>query len=192
MISSCPSDKLSSFDKSYGGWLTNIREDQQVATTNTGSGKFKDMTMSSKEYKAFAKKREPSRSVAGNCLRAFVVGGLICVLGQAIQNGYMSWLKLSSTQASNPTVATLIFISVILTSLGVYDKIAQWAGAGTAVPVTGFANSMCSAALEHRSEGLVLGVGGNMFKLAGSVIVYGAVAAFFVGLVHVIFGLGGQ
>jgi len=164
-----------------------------VASTSSGNGgKFKDMTMSSKEYKAFAKKREPARSVAGNCLRAFLVGGLICVIGQAIQNGYMSWLKLSSTQASNPTVATLIFIAVILTSLGVYDKLAQWAGAGSAVPVTGFANSMCSAALEHRSEGLVLGVGGNMFKLAGSVIVYGAVAAFLVGLVHVVLGTGGQ
>nr|WP_245948282.1 stage V sporulation protein AC [Paenibacillus sambharensis] len=155
-------------------------------------GKYKNMTMSSKEYKAFAKSREPGRSVLKNCLRAFVVGGLICVLGQAVQNGYMAWLHLTSTQASGPTVATMIFISVVLTSLGVYDKMAQWAGAGTAVPVTGFANSMCSAALEHRSEGLVLGVGGNMFKLAGSVIVYGAVAAFFVGIAHVILGTGGQ
>lgn len=163
-----------------------------MATKNARTGKFKNMTMSSKEYKAFAKQREPSRSILTNCIKAFFTGGLICVLGQFIQNGYMTWLHLSREQASNPTVATLIFASVLLTSLGVYDKMAQWAGAGTAVPVTGFANSMCSAALEHRSEGLVLGVGGNMFKLAGSVIVYGAVAAFFVGLVHVIFGLGGQ
>lgn len=163
-----------------------------MATKSAGAGKFKNMTMSSKEYKAFAKQREPSRSVFANCVRAFVTGGLICVLGQAIQNGYMAWLHLSASQASNPTVATLIFLSVVLTSLGVYDKMAQWAGAGSAVPVTGFANSMCSAALEHRSEGLVLGVGGNMFKLAGSVIVFGAVAAFVVGLIHVIFGLGGQ
>lgn len=163
-----------------------------MATKNAGAGKFKNMTMSSKEYKAFAKQREPSRAVLANCVKAFFAGGLICVIGQFIQNGYMSWLHLSKAQAGNPTVATLILISVLLTSLGVYDKMAQWAGAGTAVPVTGFANSMCSAALEHRSEGLVLGVGGNMFKLAGSVIVYGTVAAFLVGLVHVIFGLGGQ
>jgi stage V sporulation protein AC len=148
--------------------------------------------MSSKEYKTFAKQREPARSVFANCVRAFVTGGLICVLGQAIQNGYMSWLKLSAEQAANPTVATLIFLSVLLTCLGVYDKLAQWAGAGSAVPVTGFANSMCSAALEHRAEGLVLGVGGNMFKLAGSVIVYGTVAAFVIGLIHVIFGLRGH
>ncbi|MNR51930.1 SpoVA protein [compost metagenome] len=80
----------------------------------------------------------------------------------------------------------MIIISVILTSFGIYDKIAQWAGGGTSVPVTGFANSLCSAAIEHRSEGLVLGVGGNMFKLAGSVIVFGTVAAFFVGIAHLI------
>lgn len=163
-----------------------------MATKTAGRGKFKPMSMSSKEYKAFAKQREPSRSVFGNCVRAFISGGLICVLGQAIQNGYMTWMKLSATQAASPTVATLIFIAVLLTCFGVYDKLAQWAGAGSAVPVTGFANSMCSAALEHRSEGLVLGVGGNMFKLAGSVIVFGTVAAFIIGLVHVIFGLGGQ
>lgn len=93
--------------------------------------------------------------------------------------------------AGNPTVAVLIIISVILTSFGVYDKIAQWAGAGSSVPVTGFANSLCSAAIEHRAEGLVLGVGGNMFKLAGSVIVFGTVAAFIVGIVHLIITGGG-
>jgi stage V sporulation protein AC len=114
------------------------------------------------------------------------------VLGQAIQEMFVHLMGMSQEAASNPTVATLILISVILTSLGVYDKIAQWAGAGSAVPVTGFANSMCSAALEHRSEGLVLGVGGNMFKLAGSVIVFGTVAAFFVGIAHLILGTGGQ
>lgn len=96
----------------------------------------------------------------------------------------------SKEAASNPTVSVLILISVILTCLGVYDKIAQWAGAGTAVPVTGFANSMCSAAIEHRSEGLILGTASNMFKLAGSVIVFGVVAAFFVGIFSLIFGGG--
>ncbi len=112
------------------------------------------------------------------------------MLGQAIQEVFMYSLNMSSKEASNPTVAVLILLSIVLTCLGVYDKIAQWAGAGTAVPVTGFANSMCSAALEHRSEGLVLGVGANMFKLAGSVIVFGVVAAFFVGLVYFFFGIG--
>ncbi|MFS0727467.1 stage V sporulation protein AC [Paenibacillus sp. 1P07SE] len=153
---------------------------------------FKQVAMSAKEYKSFAQVREPSRSIGANCIKAFLVGGAICTFGQLIQNLYMTYLKMTETQASNPTVATLILIAVILTSLGVYDKLAQWAGAGSAVPVTGFANSMCSAALEYRSEGLVLGVGGNMFKLAGSVIVFGTVAAFFVGIVHLILGTGGQ
>jgi stage V sporulation protein AC len=100
---------------------------------------------------------------------------------------FVEWGGFDKKDAGNPTVAILILISVILTGLGVYDKIAQWAGAGSAVPVTGFANSMASAAIEHRSEGLVLGVGGKLFKLAGPVIVFGVVAAFIVGIVHLIF-----
>src|SRR4051794_26590333 len=115
------------------------------------------MSMSPKEYQTFAKKREPARSIFTNCIKAFVIGGAICVLGQAIQEMFIHLMNMKPEEASNPTVAVLILLSVILTSLGVYDKIAQFAGAGTAVPVTGFANSMCSAALEARSEGLVLG-----------------------------------
>jgi stage V sporulation protein AC len=157
----------------------------------TGS-KYKKMTMSPKEYQAFAKTREPSRSVLANCIRAFLVGGAICLVGQAIQDMFVYLFDMGRKEAGNPTVAVLVLISVILTCMGVYDKLAQWAGAGSAVPVTGFANSMCSAALEHRSEGLVLGVGGNMFKLAGAVIVFGSVAAFFVGIISMIFGTEGQ
>ncbi|QWU18288.1 stage V sporulation protein AC [Paenibacillus sophorae] len=138
-----------------------------------------------------AKKHEPSRPVLKNCFRAFLSGGLICVIGQAIQGAFMANFNMSSKQAASPTVAVMILISVILTCFGVYDKLAQWCGAGTAVPVTGFANSMCSAALEHRAEGIVLGVGANMFKLAGSVIVFGVVAAFVVGIVYIFLGHGG-
>ncbi|MBM7565579.1 stage V sporulation protein AC [Paenibacillus sacheonensis] len=163
-----------------------------IATKSAGQNKYKKMAMSPKEYQNFAKSREPSRSILANCIRAFLVGGMICIVGQAISEAFVYGFNMSRTEAGNPTVAVLILISVILTCLGVYDKIAQWAGAGTAVPVTGFANSMCSAALEHRTEGLVLGVGANMFKLAGSVIVFGVVAAFFVGLVYFIFGIGGH
>ncbi|WP_422661402.1 stage V sporulation protein AC [Paenibacillus sp. EC2-1] len=147
--------------------------------------------MSPEEYKTIAKKHEPPRSLLINCLKAFLVGGLICVIGQGIQQFFMSVGHMDAKEAGNPTVAVLIILSVILTSMGVYDKIAQWAGAGTAVPVTGFANSMCSAALEHRAEGLVLGVGASMFKLAGSVIVFGTVAAFIIGIIYALFGLGG-
>ena len=98
----------------------------------------------------------------------------------------IKWGGFEKANAGDPTVAILIILSVLLTSIGVYDKIGQWAGAGSAVPVTGFANSMASAAIEHRSEGLVLGVGANMFKLAGSVIVFGTVAAFVVGIIRLI------
>ncbi|MBW7473775.1 stage V sporulation protein AC [Paenibacillus oenotherae] len=163
-----------------------------MATKSAGKSKYKKMTMSPQEYQTFAKTREPNRSVGANCIRAFIVGGGICLLGQGIQDMFVHVFGMSKTDASNPTVAVLIFISVVLTSMGVYDKIAQWAGAGSAVPVTGFANSMCSAAIEHRSEGLVLGVGANMFKLAGGVIVFGTVAAFFVGIIYMIFGIRGH
>ncbi len=88
-------------------------------------------------------------------------------------------------------MAVMIFLAVTLTALGVYDHIAQWAGAGTAVPVTGFANSIAAAAIEHRSEGLVLGVGANMFKLAGSVIVFGVFAAFVIALIKTTLALPG-
>ncbi|UHA75824.1 stage V sporulation protein AC [Paenibacillus sp. 481] len=145
--------------------------------------------MSEQEYKQLAQKKEPPRSVFTNCWRAFLVGGTICLIGQGIQQLFITYFKMNKEQAGNPTVVVLVLLSVILTSCGVYDKIAQWAGAGSAVPVTGFANSMCSAALEHRSEGLVLGVGGNMFKMAGSVIVFGTVAAFVVAIVYLIFGI---
>jgi len=156
------------------------------------SKKEKKTSPVQRDYQQLASGLEPKRPAFANCLRAFFVGGAICILGQAIQDMFVRWGGFDKQQASNPTVAILILISVILTSCGVYDKIAQWAGAGTAVPVTGFANAMSSAAIEHRSEGLVLGVGGNMFKVAGAVIVFGTVAAFVVGvLTWIIEGVGG-
>ncbi|WP_028548805.1 stage V sporulation protein AC [Paenibacillus sp. UNC451MF] len=148
------------------------------------------MTWTQEEYQELAKSKEPPRPVMKNCLRAFLVGGLICIIGQALMELFIRVFGFTEKTAGNPTVAVLIFISVVLTCFGVYDKIAQWAGAGSAVPVTGFANSMCSAALEHKSEGIVLGVGANMFKLAGSVIVFGTVAAFVIGIIHLLIGLG--
>ncbi|MBM7855300.1 stage V sporulation protein AC [Desulfohalotomaculum tongense] len=154
--------------------------------------KKKKLTPVQQEYQAFAKEREPRRPLALNSLKAFVVGGGICVLGQVISDFFLWNFNFTEKTVGNPTVAVLILISVILTSLGIYDHLAQWAGAGTAVPVTGFANSIASAAIEHRSEGYVLGVGGNMFKLAGSVITYGVFAAFVVALIKTtIAALGG-
>jgi len=152
----------------------------------------KKLTMTQQEYQVLAKKIEPKRPVLLNCVRAFLVGGFICLIGQGLMYMFINTFNFTKQTAGNPTVAVLILIAVILTCFGVYDKIAQWAGAGSAVPVTGFANSMCSAALEHRSEGLVLGVGGNMFKIAGGVIVFGTVAAFVIGIISLIFNGGGQ
>jgi len=145
--------------------------------------KKKKLTPVQQEYQEFSKAREPKRPVLLNVVRAFLVGGTICLLGQFVQDFFIWNFDFTEKTAGNPAVAVMIIVSVILTSLGVYDHIAQWAGAGTAVPVTGFANSIASAAIEHRSEGFVLGVGGNMFKLAGSVIVFGVFAAFVVALI---------
>ncbi|KZZ86482.1 MULTISPECIES: stage V sporulation protein AC [Bacillaceae] len=140
-------------------------------------------------YSDNIKAYQPKPNYFLNCLKAFVVGGIICVIGQAISNFYMTFFNFTEDTVGNPTVATLILISSLLTGIGIYDRIGQFAGAGSAVPVTGFANSMTSAALEHKSEGLVLGVATNMFKLAGSVIVFGTVAAYIVGIIRYFFGL---
>jgi stage V sporulation protein AC len=138
-------------------------------------------------YKNTIKDYQPKPNIFVNCLKAFIVGGLICVLGQAITDFYMHFFDFSKKDAANPTASTLILISSILTGLGVYDKLGQFAGAGSAVPITGFANAITSAALEHKSEGYVLGVGSNMFKLAGSVIVFGTVSAYVVGIIRFLF-----
>jgi stage V sporulation protein AC len=145
--------------------------------------KKKEMVLNKQSYKQRAEAYKPKKNVLLNSLKAFVVGGFICAIGQAISNFYIAFFHFTVETAGNPTVATLIFAAVILTGIGVYDDIGQFAGAGSAVPVTGFANSIASAAIEHRSEGWVLGVGGNMFKLAGPVIVYGVVSAFLVALI---------
>ncbi len=157
------------------------------------SKKKKKLSKTQQKYQSFAQAREPKRPVLMNCLKAFLVGGLICTVGQFFQWMYMTFFDFTEVSASNPTVASMIILAVILTGLGVYDHIAQWAGAGTIVPVTGFANTMASAAMEHRSEGYVLGVGGNMFKLSGPVITYGVFSAFVLAILRLIIeGLGGM
>lgn len=150
----------------------------------------KKLTPVQMQYQALAKRHEPPRPLVRNFTRAFLVGGLICVIGQAIQEFFMHYFDFTEKTAASPTQAVLIFCSILLTGLGVYDRIAQWAGAGTAVPITGFANTLASAAIEHRSEGYVLGVGGNMFKLAGSVIVFGVFSAFVIGIIKTVWKMG--
>lgn len=151
----------------------------------------KKKTPAQEQYKKLEQKHETKRPVLKNCLKAFLVGGIICVIGQAITYFYIYFFHFTEQTAGNPTVATMIFISMLLTGFGVYDHIGQFAGAGSAVPVTGFGNSVISAAIEHRTEGFVLGVGGNMFKLAGSVILFGVFSAFVVALIKTLLTMWG-
>lgn len=150
------------------------------------NNKKKKLTPVQQEYQAFEYQRETKRPLLKNCVTAFITGGIICLIGQAIQTFYIYFFDFTEQTAGNPTVATLIFISMLLTGFGVYDRIAQFGGAGSAVPVTGFGNAVISAAIEHRTEGFVLGVGGNMFKLAGSVILFGVFSAFIIATIKTI------
>lgn len=136
-----------------------------------------------KRYQSVAKQHTPKPPVLKHAVAAFIAGGLVSIVGQFLTDMYARLLHLPPDKAGNPAVATVIFISALLTGLGVYDQLAKVAGAGLAVPVTGFANSIVSEALEFKREGLVYGVGGKMFTLAGTVIVFGVVTAFFVGLI---------
>lgn len=155
--------------------------------------KKKKLTPVQQEYQAMAKRIEPRRPVFRNSIKAFLVGGVICTIGQFFQWLFMTFFEFTDVTAANPTVAVMIFLAVLLTGFGVYDHIAQWGGGGTAVPVTGFANTLASAAMEHRTEGFVLGVGGNMFKIAGPVIAFGVFSAFVIGIIAVtIRALGGM
>jgi stage V sporulation protein AC len=148
----------------------------------------KDLSPSQRQYLQYSSKHEPKRRIVLNSIRAFFVGGLICIFGQALQLFFRTYFQFDEITAGNPTSAVLIMISVLLTGLGVYDHIAQWAGAGTAVPITGFANTIASSSIEHKSEGYVLGVGSNMFKLAGPVIAFGVFSAFVVAVVKLLLG----
>lgn len=150
------------------------------------ANKNKTKTPEQIKYDQLEKKHEIKRPLLKNCVRAFLIGGLICMIGQAITYFYIYFFDFTEQTAGNPTVATMVFLTMLLTGLGVYDRIGQFSGAGSAVPVTGFGNAVISAAIEHRTEGYVLGVGGNIFKLAGSVIVFGVFSAFVVALIKTI------
>lgn len=143
-------------------------------------------------YTQLVTKSEPKPPRLRNALYAFFVGGAVCLVGEGITDFWEAVLGISHKKAGDPTVATMIFLGCLLTGLGVFDKLARYAGAGLSVPVTGFANSMSSAALEFKREGLVFGVSGRMFQLAGAVIVFGVMTAFVVGLVTSVADLIGK
>lgn len=139
--------------------------------------------MEPKEYKELSKKLSPPSPCMKNICFAFFIGGFICALGQVIINTY-SYFGIEKDKASMLASATLVLIAVILTGFGLYEKIAKHAGAGTLVPITGFANSIASPAIEFKSEGLVLGLGAKMFVIAGPVLVYGISASVIYGIIY--------
>ena len=141
------------------------------------------MNMSKKEYNAYVQRLAPKSPIWKDLLNAFWTGGLICVLGQLIQNGWAA-AGLDKDAAGSATAISLIFLSAVLTALSVYNCIAKFAGAGTLVPITGFANSVVSPAMEYRSEGLVTGMAAKMFTIAGPVIVCGTVASVLYGVIY--------
>ena len=139
--------------------------------------------MTEKQYARLVEDMSPKSPSWKNCLCAFLIGGLICALGQGIMNGYLS-LGLDKEAAGTAMSMTLVAISALLTGLSIYDDIAKHAGAGTLVPITGFANAISSAAVEFQTEGFILGVGAKMFTIAGPVIVYGVSASVVYGLIY--------
>ena len=145
------------------------------------------MNMSPKEYNRYVARLAKKSPLGKDLLNSFLIGGLICVIGQLILNGYTA-LDLSEQDAAAATSVSLVFLSAVLTGLSVYDDLAKIAGAGTLVPITGFANAVVSPAIEYKAEGFITGMAAKMFIIAGPVIVYGTVASVLYGVILVIFG----
>jgi len=139
--------------------------------------------MTEREYGKLVREIAPRSPLVKDCLFAFLVGGAICTLGQLIMNGYMA-LGLDKENAGTAMSMTLVALSALFTGLSLYDNLAKYAGAGTLVPITGFANSVAAPAVEFKPEGFILGVGAKMFTIAGPVIVYGVSASVVYGLIY--------
>lgn len=139
--------------------------------------------MTPKEYQALVKRMAPPSPIIRDTALAFLVGGGICVVGQLLSHWYGT-LGLDDSDAGTATSVTLVFLSALATGLGVYHKLARWAGAGTLVPITGFANGVVSSAIEARTEGWILGIGTKIFTIAGPVILYGTAASMVYGILY--------
>ena len=139
--------------------------------------------MTEREYNELVKSLAPKSPVVKDCFNAFWIGGLICAIGQLIMNGYIA-LGIDKETAGTAMSMTLVALSALLTGLSLYDNIAKHAGAGTLVPITGFANAIAAPAVEFKTEGFILGVGAKMFTIAGPVIVYGVSASVVYGLIY--------
>ncbi len=150
------------------------------------------MQYSQKEYLSYLKEKSPNSPLWKDMLWAFLVGGAICTVGQGILELYQNRLGLEEQQARTAVSVTMIFLGALLTGLDIYCKIGKYAGAGTLVPITGFANAIVSPAMEFKKEGLVLGLASKMFVIAGPVLVYGITASVGVGVIYYLMkGLGG-
>lgn len=147
--------------------------------------------MDRKEYDQLAEELKPTGHKVKNAWNAFLYGGVLGAIAQGVLAFYMNVYNCSQKEATPMMIITLVFIACLLTGLGLYDNIAKNAGAGTFIPITGFANSMASSALDSQSEGLVLGIGANMFKLGGTVLTYGIVSAALLGVIRYVFTLFG-
>lgn len=141
------------------------------------------------DYKKYAEAMAPRSPLLKNCACAFLVGGLICCIGQGFLDIYGSGLGMSERDASALCSISLVFVASMLTGVGVFDNIARFAGAGTLVPITGFSNAVASSAMDSRSEGLVLGVGAKIFTVAGPVLLYGTLSGTAFGVVYYVLGL---
>lgn len=139
-------------------------------------------SLTKKEYEKYVQKKSPNSPIVKNVLMAFIVGGLICMVGQVVSN-YFKARGFGIEETSGATAITMILIGALLTGLDLYDSIAKYAGAGTIVPITGFANAIVSPAMEFKSEGYVMGVGAKMFAIAGPVLVYGIASSIVVGII---------
>lgn len=139
--------------------------------------------MSKEEYRKYVGKKSPDSKMMLNVSRAFLVGGLICAVGQFFSNTFKQ-MGLDPDIVSSLTALTMVFLGVLFSALNLYDDLGKFAGAGSIVPITGFANSIVSPAMEYRSEGYVLGIGARMFLVAGPVLVYGITASVIVGIIH--------
>lgn len=147
--------------------------------------------MDRKEYDQLAEELKPSGHKVKNAFNAFLYGGVMGAIAQGVLEFYMNLYQCSQKEATPMMTITLVFVACLLTGLGLYDNIAKHAGAGTFIPITGFANSMASSALDCKSEGLVYGIGSNMFKLGGTVITYGIVSSSLLGVIRYVFTLFG-
>ncbi len=142
--------------------------------------------MEKNKYKNLVAKHTPKENILCNGLVAFVVGGLMGVLGQGLIDIYSYFFNISTSDAAMLMIVTLVFLGCFLTCLGFFDKLVHFTRCGLIIPITGFAHAMMSAALEYRKEGFITGIGANMFKLAGSVIIFGVVSAYVFGLLRLI------